>query len=96
MPRKMTTPTTVREAVLGDLSGLGGGLERSGLALTALALADELDDDRNSATSKSMCAKALQDILDRLRELAPPKTVRGDAVADLAARRAARRGRPAS
>jgi hypothetical protein len=48
-------------------------LAASGLAATALALSRELDDAGNSATSKSMCAKALMDALDRLRELAPPQ-----------------------
>jgi hypothetical protein len=48
-------------------------LAASGLAATALALSRELDAPSNSATSKSMCAKALMDALGRLRELAPPQ-----------------------
>lgn len=63
----------VEEAVKRDLDAFGGDLERSGLAASALALARELDDDTNSATSKSMCARSLMDAMDRLRELAPPK-----------------------
>jgi hypothetical protein len=41
------------------------------LVASAFALAEQLDSG-SSATSKSMCAKALLDTLDRLRELAPP------------------------
>ena len=44
----------------------------SGLAASALALARMIDDDENSATSRSMCARALREALDRLRELCPP------------------------
>jgi hypothetical protein len=54
---------------LKDLGKAGKGP----LAETALALARELDDDGNSATSKSMCAKAMVDVLRELRTLAPPK-----------------------
>jgi hypothetical protein len=41
-------------------------------------LARQLDDGRVSATAKSMCARALQDVLDKLRELAPPKKEEDD------------------
>jgi hypothetical protein len=37
---------------------------RYALAASARVLAKELDSSRNSATSKSMCARALQDTLD--------------------------------
>jgi hypothetical protein len=49
----------------------------------------------NSATSKSMCARALTEIMERLAELAPPKT-EGDQVDDLSARRAGRLARSAA
>jgi hypothetical protein len=52
-------------------------LATSALAASALALAAEMD-NKNSATSKSMCAKALLDTLNRLRELAPPKRAKND------------------
>jgi hypothetical protein len=65
-------------------------LVRSGLAATAFALARDLDNPKNSATSKSMCAKALSDVLDRLLELAP-EAPKKDKIDDLSARRAARR-----
>lgn len=48
-------------------------LAGSSLAAAGLALARELDNGRNSATSKSMCARALVDVLRELRELAPEK-----------------------
>lgn len=65
-------------------------LVRSGLAATAFALARDLDNPRNSATSKSMCAKALSEVLDRLLELAP-EAPKKDKIDELASRRTARR-----
>ncbi len=62
---------SVVEAVRADIEKLGAGGQGSGLAATALALAAELD-ARNSATSKSMCAKSLIDVMRELRALAPP------------------------
>lgn len=65
-------------------------LADSTLAASALAMAYELANPYNSATSKSMCHKALQDAMRELRELAPPAEER-DELDDLAARRVARR-----
>lgn len=65
-------------------------LAQSALAATALALAAQLDNPHTSATSKSMCAKALLDTLDQVRELCPPEE-EPDEVDELAARRTARR-----
>lgn len=64
-------------------------LADSGLAATAFAMALELENPYNSATSKSMCARALMDALNRLRELCPPEEKRDD-LDDLASRRADR------
>lgn len=88
---------TVVEAVGRDLAALGDdALAESALAAAALALARELDDPSNSATSKSMCARALLDTLNRLRELAP-EDEEEDGVDELRARRAARlAGEPAA
>lgn len=86
---------TVVEAVerdLKEIAALDSDLARSGHAAAALALARELDDPANSATSKSMCAKALNETLDKLRALAPP-TKEADRVDDLAARRTERLAR---
>lgn len=43
------------------------------LGATALALAAELDDPDNSATSKSMCARALNETMREIRDLCPPE-----------------------
>jgi hypothetical protein len=64
-------------AVERDLKRLPDHLAQSTLAATAKALAQELDSSANSATSKSMCAKALQDTMRELRELAPPEEKKG-------------------
>lgn len=64
------------------------GIDESAEAATALALAAELD-DRNSATSKSMCARALAELMLQMRSRLPEERV-GDSLDDLAARRAAR------
>lgn len=66
----------VTAAVKRDLAALGDpDLKTSALAATALELAAQMDDSQNSATSKSMCAKSLADVLERLRELAPPRAI---------------------
>lgn len=86
--------STVVAAVKRDLVALrdlAPELADSALAASALVLAAELDAPGNSATSKSMCARALRENLDRLRELAPP-VVEEDGVDQLSARRAARTG----
>lgn len=64
------------------------------LAATAIALAYELEHPYNSATSKSMCARALNETMDRLRELAPQKAER-DGIDELARKRDTRRSRVA-
>jgi hypothetical protein len=59
------------------------------LGATALALAAELDGD-NSATSKSMCAKSMIDVLREIRLLKPPKA-REDELDRIRKRRDSRR-----
>ena len=83
---------SVLKAIDADLEQLAkrdSALATSAMAETARALAKELDNAGNSATSKAMCAKALNDTLERLRELAPPEETK-DNLDDLSARRAAR------
>jgi hypothetical protein len=63
----------VFEAVDAEVAALGRDAEGSAMAATARALARELDDPGTSATSKSMCAKALVDVMREIRSLAPPK-----------------------
>jgi hypothetical protein len=85
------TPGPVVAAVKRDLGRLSDpDLADSGLAATALALAAEVDSPKNSATSKSMCAKALMDALTALHAH-QPQEVPNDDVDQLAAKRAARR-----
>jgi hypothetical protein len=87
---------SVVDAVRRDLNRLDKEYAESGLAASALALAAEIDDSANSATSKSMCARALLDTMNRLRELAPEKPKK-DRVDELSKRRAKRRaGRAAT
>ena len=59
------TEAAVERALL-EWPDLAGSVE----AATARAMAVELDNP-NSATSKSMCARAMLDAIDRLRALAP-------------------------
>lgn len=82
---------SVAESLQRDLKQLPPDLANCTLAASALALAIELDDPANSATSKSMCARALLETLDRLRELVPPQQ-ETDALDALAERRALRLG----
>jgi hypothetical protein len=70
-------------------------LARGGLAMSALALARELDDQDNSATSKSMCAKALGEALEQLRSKVPERQEK-DKLDELSDRRAKRLGRRAT
>ena len=58
----------------------------AGLAATARALAAKLDDPGNSATSASMCARALLEVMSRLWEHAPAQE-EADRLDDLAAQR---------
>lgn len=84
---------SVREAVQRDLDAIAerdSALAESGLAMSALALAAELDDFEVSATAKAACARALAEALGTLRELVPP-AAEADALDELASRRADRR-----
>jgi 5'-deoxynucleotidase YfbR-like HD superfamily hydrolase len=92
-PKEPPRDPSVAEAVRRDLKELAkrdSKLAKSAQAATALSLAKELDSSRNSATSKSMCAKALNDTMAELRELAPDEK-KDDGVDELAERRRKRR-----
>jgi hypothetical protein len=80
---------SVVDAVQRELERLGGRWSESVHAATALALAAELD-AANSATSKSMVAKALNETMAELRALAPAER-EADQVDEVASRRRARR-----
>lgn len=67
-------PTRVVDATMREIAALEAmkpGIAKTTFAATALALAYELDNPFNSATSKSMCARSLAEVTDRLRALAP-------------------------
>lgn len=77
------------ERDLAELAKRDPSIPNGSLAATAIELAKQLDNPKNSATSKSMCAKSLSDTMDRLNELAPPKKEgdRLDAIKGRAARK---------
>lgn len=80
---------------LADFESRAPGLAGGAIAASALAMAGLIDSDRNSATSKSMCHRALMEALDRLRALAPPERQK-DGLDELADRRSDRRRRAAA
>lgn len=81
---------SVVEAVRRDLLSVGDEAREGALAATALALAAELDDPENSATSKSMCARALTETLEKLRAMAPAERPKVSKLDELRARRESR------
>lgn len=90
---------TVVDAVQRDLDAIAkqdAELARSALAASALALARAMDSDKVSATAKSMCARSLNDTLDRLYERAPEKPKEKTELDDLRAKRRAREAAAAS
>lgn len=94
-PAKTKRPrnAAVAKAVELDLKALPK-IASHALAASARALARDLDDPETSPHTKAQCARALQDALDRLRELAPP--VEGkDKLDDLRRRHDSRRARGA-
>lgn len=87
-PKKLLVVDAVRRD-LARLAKLDPSLANNTLAATALALARDLDDPGNSATSHSMCAKALAETMGSLYALAP-EGPKGDRLDELSSRRAAR------
>lgn len=93
-PRKPAAPRELTnvERLKADLEEMGTIPAGAVLAGTALTLARDLDNRKNSATSHAMCAKALIDVMAQLRELAPTKT-RNDGIDKLRAKHDRRRSR---
>jgi hypothetical protein len=85
--------TPVEDAVRADLKELDS--VSSALGASAISLAREMD-ARNSATSKSMCARALIETLDRVREIAEERPKEADPVDEIKSRRDARRAQRAA
>lgn len=68
-PKQPVVAATRRD--LAVLKRRDEALADGSLAQAALALAARIDDPKNSATSVSMCAARLLDLMDRLWQLAP-------------------------
>lgn len=83
----------VELAVLADLKALPKEFRGSSVAAAALAMAREIDDPGNSATSKSMCAARLIEAMERLSVLVPekPKESKLDEIGKRREQRLARR-----
>jgi hypothetical protein len=82
----------VETAVRRELERIGArdaDLATSGMAANALQLAKEMD-AKNSATSKSMCARALNETLKELKALSP-EPVTPDALDEVGKKRIERR-----
>lgn len=80
---------TVAASVRGELELMADRapeIRGSALAALAVAMAREVDNPDNSATSKSLCAGRLIDAVDRLRQMVPAEA-QADGLDDLAARR---------
>lgn len=73
-------------AVRRDLKLLPRELAQSTLAASALSLAAELDKVKISATARASCARALREVMEELRSLAPPAE-ESDALDEIKARR---------
>lgn len=88
-------PQRIQAAVERELESIrrrSPDLADSALAASAMAMAFEIEQPFNSATSKSQCARAMQGTLRELRELAPPEEAR-DAISKLSDEREERRSR---
>lgn len=69
------------EAVERDLAGIrerDADVADSATAAAAMRMAIELEHPYNSATSKSMCAKAMIEAMRELRDLVPPVEKKGE------------------
>lgn len=89
---RLVSGDSVVAAVTRDLAAIGrrdAELGCGALASLALAMAAEIDEPGNSATSKSMCARVLADTLERLAVLAPVEEG-GDRIDELGDKRAKR------
>lgn len=90
-------PSRMLEAAEREIAALrkkSPDLADSALAAMLVAMAFEIEHPYNSATSKSACARALQEALRELRALAPPGEAK-DGIDQLAEKRERRRSRSA-
>lgn len=96
-PRKKTAPAPagLREAVAAEIAalrrpGVPAGFESD--AALAVELAGQVVSVDAPAAAKASCARALVDVLDRLRAAAPKQDERPNPVDEIAVRRQRRRG----
>lgn len=68
----------VELAVRRDLALLPKDLAGSGLAASAVSMAQAMDHPKCSFTARSMCRAGLADAMRELRELAPPVEKKGE------------------
>lgn len=78
------------EEIRAELEDLNAHVTTPGLAAVVIKLAESLD-ATDAATTQAVVARELNALMKTVRSLAP-MSEEGDAVDDLAARRAARRG----
>jgi hypothetical protein len=97
-PRRPATgrPTTdtVAKAVQRDLDTIAETapqIANGALAMTALSLAASIDDPDTSPTARSMCARALVDVISKLNDQVPEVAAADDPIDALASRRAKRK-----
>lgn len=93
-PLGQCSPTNVVDAIARDLEPMPEALSTSAIAAVALALGREIEHPYNSATSKSMCAARVAEIMGELRELCPPAP-KVDRIDEVKTKRDARRRRSA-
>lgn len=93
-PAKDDSVVAALDRELAELRKRAPELADSALAASARVIAGVLDDPTNSATSRSMCARALNETLERLYELMPAKEKK-DRIDELTKRREQRRARTA-
>lgn len=70
-PAKDDSVVAALDRELAELRKRDPKLADSTLAASARVIAGVLDDPKNSATSRSMCARALNETMGRLHELMP-------------------------
>lgn len=66
------------ERKIGALRALDPEIAEAPEAAAALAMAYEIQHPFNSATSKSMCVRAMSEAVERLRAMAPPEREQDD------------------
>jgi hypothetical protein len=96
-PTSTTRAGEVEAALQKDLDAIAKtapDLARSALAMTALALGRSIDAPGTSPTARSMCARALVEVVGKLNDQVPEAVREDDPVDQLAKARAKRTASP--